>query len=230
MVVEVFSDIACPWCYIGKTRFERALARYEHAGEVQVVWRSFQLSPDAPTREPGLTVDYLADKYGVGRDGALAMMERVTEVAASEGLEFHLPKAVAANTFDAHRVTHLAAERGLGREVMGRLMRAYQSEGENVADHETLTRLATEAGLAAQDVRDTLASSAYVEAVEADLSLARRYGVTGVPFFVFDAKAAISGAQPTELFLSALRQFGPQVPVLQRVGADDDAVCGPDGC
>src|SRR5690554_4047820 len=182
MRVEVFSDIACPWCYIGKTRFERALERYEHAGEVEVVWRSFQLTPDAPVSDPGLTVDHLAEKYGVSRDGALAMMERATREAASEGLEFHLDVALTANTFDAHRVTHLAAARGLVREVMERLMRAYQSEGANVADRETLVRLAAEAGLPADDVRDALASGAYADAVLADLDLARRYGVTGVPF------------------------------------------------
>ncbi len=229
MRVEVFSDIACPWCYLGKVRFERALARYEHAGEVEVVWRSFQLSPDAPVDGAGLVVDHLAERYGVGREGALAMMDRVTRLAAAEGLEYHLELSVAANTFDAHRVTHLAAERGLGREVMERLMRAYQSEGANVADRETLARLAAQAGLAADDVRDALSSGAYADAVLADMDLARRYGVTGVPFFVFDASAAVSGAQPTELFLAALRQLGPQRPPPPAVAGAEGAARDPEG-
>jgi len=210
MRVEVFSDIACPWCYIGKTRFERALAEYEHAAEVEVVWRSFQLDPDAPAESPGLTVDHLAAKYGVSRERALAMMDTATQAAASDGLEFRLDRAVAANTFDAHRVAHLAVARGLGPRVMERLMRAYQSDGENVADPDTLVRLAAEAGLPEDDVRAVLASDAYADAVHADQRLARAYGVTGVPFFVFDAAHAVSGAQPTELFLAALRQLGPQ--------------------
>jgi len=229
MRVEVFSDIACPWCYIGKTRFERALARYERAGEVEVVWRSFQLAPDAPVADPEPTADHLARKYGVSREGALAMMDRVTREAASEGLEFHLERSLAASTFDAHRVVHLAAARGRGREVMERLMRAYQSEGANVSDRDTLVRLAGEAGLPAEDVREALESGAYADAVEADLDLARRYGVTGVPFFVFDAAAAVSGAQPTEVFLSVLRRLGPQGTPLRTV-AEDGAACGPDGC
>ena len=180
--------------------------------------------------EFALPVNAAAELPVLTAERALEMMRQVTEVAASEGLEFHLERAVAANTFDAHRVTHLAAARGLGRPVMERLMRAYQSEGENVADRETLARLAAEADLPAEDVRATLASGAYADAVEADLERARRYGVSGVPFFVFDASAAVSGAQPTELFLSALRQLGPQRPALRVLEGAEDAACGPDGC
>ncbi|HEX7002376.1 MAG TPA: DsbA family oxidoreductase [Trueperaceae bacterium] len=210
MKVEIFSDIACPWCYIGKTRFERALASYEHRDAVQVVWRSFQLDPDAPQREPGSTVDHLAHKYGISRDRALAMMDGASQVAAEEGLEFHLDRALTANTFDAHRVAHLAAAMGKGREVMERLMRAYQAEGANVADHDTLVELAAAAGLDEREVRQALESGAYADAVEADLDRAAAYGVTGVPFFVFDQTHGASGAQPTEFFLAALRQLGPR--------------------
>lgn len=210
MKVEIFSDIACPWCYIGKTRFEKALGKYEHADAVEVVWRSFQLDPSAPTHDPGTTASHLARKYGVSEERALGMMGAATQAAAEDGLEFHLDRALSANTFDAHRVTHLGVAKGRGREVMERLMRAYQRDGENVADHDTLVRLAAEAGLEAEDVREALSSGAYADAVEADFEKARAYGVSGVPFFVFDEKHGASGAQPVEFFLAALRQLGPQ--------------------
>ena len=223
MKVEIFSDIACPWCYIGKTRFEEALARYEHADAVEVVWRSFQLDPNAPTTDPGTTVAHLAHKYGVSEDRALAMMDNATQAAADAGLEFHLDKALSANTFDAHRVAHLAVAKGVGRAVMERLMRAYQSDGANVADHETLVALAVDGGLEEADVRDALASGAYSDAVEADFSRASAYGVTGVPFFVFDETHGASGAQPAEFFLSALRQLGPQDGQPDPLDAQDGA-------
>ena len=231
MKVEIFSDIACPWSYIGKTRFEDALSRYEHAQAVEVVWRSFQLDPSAPTEDPGTTVAHLAHKYGVSEDRALAMMENATRAAAEDGLEFHLDRALSANTFDAHRVAHLAVAKGLGREVMERLMRAYQSDGANVANHDTLVALAAQAGLDETDVKEALASGAFADAVEADFARARAYGVNGVPFFVFDETHGASGAQPAEFFLSALRQLGPQHAPLQSLrGADQSVECGPEGC
>lgn len=229
MKVEIFSDIACPWCYIGKTRFERALSNYEHADAVEVVWRSFQLDPHAPTRDPGTTVDHLAHKYGVSRERALAMMDTATRVAAEEGLEFHLARALTANTFDAHRVAHIAAARGKAREVIARLMRAYQSEGANLADRGTLVALAAEAGLDETEVREALASGAYADAVEADLDRAAAYGVTGVPFFVFDETHGASGAQPAEFFLAALRQLGPQVDQIDSPGIGEPSEQGDDG-
>lgn len=213
MKIEIWSDIACPWCYVGKVRFEKALDAYEHADEVDVVWRSFQLQPDAPRANPGLTAAHLAEKYGVGLAQAHEMMARVTAVAAEEGLEFHLERALAANTFDAHRLVHLAATHGdLAKGVMMRLMHAYQSEGANVADHETLVGLAAEVGLDEAAARQALAGEAHAEDVRADFARGRAFGVSGVPFFVIDEKHGISGAQPTELFLRALRQLGPGQP------------------
>ncbi|MBX3141114.1 MAG: DsbA family oxidoreductase [Trueperaceae bacterium] len=229
MKVEIWSDIACPWCYIGKTRFEKALAAYEHAGEVEVVWRSFELQPDAPRKAAGGTAEHLMAKYGRSRAQVLEMMERVSEVAASEGLEFHLDKGVAANTFDAHRLVHYGTSVGRGEAVMRRLMRAYQSEGEDLSDHAALARLAVEAGLEESGVREVLASDAFSDAVRADERRARTLGVDGVPFFVFDEAHGVSGAQPTEFFLSALRQLGPQVKPLTMHGAEGP-VCDEDGC
>ena len=210
MKIEIWSDIACPWCYIGKARFEKALAAYEYADEVEVSWRSFQLQPDAPRENPALTAAHLAEKYGVGLSQAHEMMSRASEVAAEEGLEFHLDKALAANTFDAHRLVHFAESRGLGKAMMTRLMQAYQSEGANVADRETLIGFAEEVGLDRDATGQMLASDAFAAEVRADFERGRAFGVSGVPFFVIDERHGISGAQPTELFLRALRQLGPQ--------------------
>ncbi len=233
MVIEIWSDIACPWCYIGKTRFEAALQQYEHKDAVQVVWRSYELQPNGPKTNPKTTVENLMEKYGRSHAEVMEMMANVTEVAAGEGLEYHLDKALAANTFDAHRLIHLASERGLGHAAMTRFMQAYQSEGENLADEATLVRLAIEAGLEEQDVRRVLGSDEYAAAVRADEQRARSVGVNGVPFFVIDEAHGISGAQPTEFFLEALRQLGPKtqpVTLLQPVGVSADGSCTDDGC
>jgi len=230
MVVEIWSDIACPWCYIGKVRFEKALAAYEHRGAVEVVWRSFELQPEAPRADPEPTARHLMAKYGRSHADVLAMLERVTEVAASEGLEYHLERGLAANTFDAHRLVHLGTSLGKGEGVMRRLMQAYQGEGADVSDQETLVRLAVEAGLGEEDVRRVLGSDAFADDVRADERRARSLGVNGVPFFVFDELHGVSGAQPTDYFLAALRQLGPQArPVTVLGGAGGDA-CGADGC
>lgn len=213
MKIEIWSDIACPWCYIGKARFEKALADYEHADEVEVSWRSFQLQPDAPRENPVLTAAHLAEKYGVGLSQAHEMMARASEVAAEEGLEFHLDKALAANTFDAHRLVHFAESRGHGKAMMARLMQAYQSEGANVADHQTLLGMAEEVGLDRDPAARMLAGDEFTAEVLADFERGRAFGVSGVPFFVIDERHGISGAQPTELFLRALRQLGPQAEV-----------------
>ncbi len=232
MKIEIWSDIACPWCYIGKVRFEKALAAYEHANEVEVIWRSYQLQPDAPKVNAPTTVENLMQKYGRSQEQVLEMMRNVTEVAAGEGIEYHLDRAVASNTLDAHRLTKLAESKGVGQPVMERLMQAYQSEGANVADPETLVRLGAEGGLDEADVRAMLASDDFVAEFHADVQRARSIGVNGVPFFVIDEQHGVSGAQPTEFFLSALQQLGPQKPKLKlvEVAGDDAAACGPDGC
>ena len=210
MRVEIFSDIACPWCYIGKRRFQRALEEYEHTDQVEVVWRSFELDPNAPKHETGLTLDKLVKKYGVDREEALRMLAGATEQAATVGLEFNLEEAREANTLDAHRLTHLAAAAGLQEEMLEALMKAYQVDGEYLGSHETLERLAVKAGLDRDAVRDLLAGDAYADAVREDELRARRLGVNGVPFFVFDETSGISGAQSSEYFLQALEQLGPR--------------------
>ncbi|MEQ4304898.1 DsbA family oxidoreductase [Plantactinospora sp. B6F1] len=205
MQLEVWSDIVCPWCYLGKRRLETALGQFAHADEVEVVWRSFQLDPSYPKGKPQPVPEALRAKLGASPAQVAAMQEHVTSLAAEEGLDYHLDRSIMANTFDAHRLTHLARPYGLGTELHERLMRANLVEGENVDDAETLVRLATEVGVPAEAARRVLAGDEYAKDVEADIAQARAFGASGVPFFVLDRRYGISGAQPVEAFLSALR-------------------------
>ncbi len=199
MKIEVWSDIVCPWCYIGKRRLESALADFDHA--VDVEWRSFQLDPTFPRGTAIPVYEGLAQKFG---GDVRAMTERVTELAAVEGLHYDYDHAVMVNTFDAHRLTHHAKAQGLGGEMHERLMRAQLVEGETVNDVDTLVRLAEDIGV--EGAREVLTSDRYTSDVEADIREARLLGATGVPFFVLDRKYGVSGAQPVEVFASALRQ------------------------
>ena len=228
MHVEIWSDIACPWCYVGKRRFEAALAQFEHAEEVTVTWRSFELDPSAPAERDEDAAGHLAAKYGRTREQALEMNRHMTEVAAGEGLDFRFDRLRLGNTFDAHRLVHLGASCGLQDAVKERLFRAYLGEGESMADRATLQRLGVEAGLAEDEVRDLLAGDRFAADVREDERTAGSLGISAVPFFVVDRAIAASGAQPPELLLQLLRQGWerrPQVPVV--VGGE---ACGPDGC
>jgi predicted DsbA family dithiol-disulfide isomerase len=235
MQVEIWSDVVCPWCYIGKRRFESALASFEHEDEVEVVWRSFELDPRAPQERTGDYASRLAKKYGMSEDRAMASLHHMTDVAAEEGLEFDFARTRAGNTFDAHRVLHLALERG-GPEVQGaakeRFLQAYFTEGEAIGDPDVLVRLAGEAGLDEADVKDALAGDAYAEHVRADESAAEELGISGVPFFLVDRKFAVSGAQSVEVFTRALeRAWAKSHPVIEVIGdaADGDA-CDDGSC
>jgi predicted DsbA family dithiol-disulfide isomerase len=202
MKVEIWSDVVCPWCYIGKRRFERAVERFD--GEVEVVWRSFELDPDAPaTREHGAS-EHLAAKYGMSIEQAEASHAQMTELAAQEGLEYHFEKARGGNSFDAHRLIHLATAHGKQAEAQERVMRAYFTEGVAIGDRVALIELGAELGLG--DARAALESDAYADAVREDETLARRIGIQGVPFFVFDRRYGLSGAQPAEVMLQALEK------------------------
>ena len=206
MLVEVWSDIVCPWCYIGKRRFERALERFERRDEVEIVWRSFELDPRAPrTLGIGLT-EMLASKYRVSSAQAAAMNARVTEEARKEGLDYRLEVARPGNTFDAHRLTHLAATVGLRAALVERFMHAYFAEGAEIGDADTLVRLAAETGVDAGAARAALAGDDYAADVRADEARAQALGVNGVPFFAFDERFGVSGAQPVDVLLGALRE------------------------
>jgi predicted DsbA family dithiol-disulfide isomerase len=231
MRVEIWSDVVCPWCYVGKRRFESALACYPSAADVEVVWRSFELDPKAPAADDVDLVEHLAAKYGVSRDEARAMNARVTEVAAAEGLAFRLDRARRGNTFDAHRLIHLAAASGLQDAMEEGLMAAYFTEGEPVSDHDALVRRAVAVGLDEAEARRLLAGDAYAAEVRADEADARRLGITSVPFFVVDRRYGIAGAQPADVLLGALRQAWEERSPLEPVSAPGPAgdACGPDG-
>ena len=206
MDVEIWSDIACPWCYIGKRRFEAALAQFEHRDEVRVTWRSFELDPDAPHERSGDRAERLARKYGMSVEQARAAEQQLTAVAAGEGLDFRFDIARSGSTFDAHRIVHLAGDHGLQDAIKERLLRAYFSEGELVGDHDTLVRLAVEVGLAEDEVRDTLAGERFAELVRDDEREAGQLGISAVPTFVVDRALGVSGAQPPEALLELLQR------------------------
>ena len=194
MQVEIWSDVVCPWCYIGKRRFEQALAGFAGRDDVEVRWRSYELDPAAPPVGVDVT-EHLAAKYGVSRGEAAAMQHRVTQAAAGEGLEYHLDRAQRGNSFDAHRLLHLAATVGRQDELKERLLRAYFTEGEAIGDRATLRRLAVEAGLPGPEVDDVLAGDRFAPEVRADQATAEQLGCRGVPFFVVDRRFGVAGAQ-----------------------------------
>jgi len=230
--VEIWSDVVCPWCAIGKSRFEAAVERFEHGDQVEVVWRSFELDPTAPHRHEGDLVERLASKYGMSREQAEASQAHLTTMAADEGLDFHFERAQSGNTFDAHRLLHLAGEHGRQGELKDRLFRAYFTEGEPIGDPATLRRLAVEVGLDPAAVDAVLAGDTYAEAVRADEAEASALGVSGVPFFVVDRRFGVSGAQPADLLLDVLQQAWVDQPPLTMVAAGADAAdaCDADGC
>lgn len=206
MQVEIWSDVICPWCYIGKRRFETALAGFARRESVNVVWRSFELDPNAPLQYTETLEEMLSRKYGVSPQEAAAMNARVTALAREAGLEYRLAHARPGNTFDTHRLLHFATARQLGDRATERIMRAYFSEGLAIGDHAALARLAPEFGIAESEALALLDSDAYSGAVRADEARAAGFGIAGVPFFVFDERTGISGAQPVAAFAGALQQ------------------------
>ncbi len=206
MRVEIWSDVVCPWCYVGKRRFESALAGFPHRAEVEVVWRSFELDPQAPQERLGDYAVMLAAKYGVPVEQGQQMIDTMTAAAAAEGLDFHFGIARVGNTFDAHRLLHLAHERGVQDALKERLLLATFSEGEPIGNASTLSRLAVDTGLDVEEVAAVLASERYGEQVRADERQARAHGISGVPFFVVDGRLGVSGAQPPEVLRALLEQ------------------------
>ncbi len=255
MRIDVWSDILCPFCHVGRRHLELALEQFEHADEIGVVWHSFMLDASAPTQDPRPMPQLISEKYGTSVGDAVAQHERMAADAAEVGLDFQWEKVVAGNSFDAHRLIHFARAEGREDEVAERVMRAWYSEGASIGDHDTLVRLAVEAGLEEDAVRALLAGDDHGIDVRTDVALATQIGINAVPTFVLDQKYAVSGAQPVEVMLDALRQVwdlqGTE-PEAQEAGgcgggccggacgtdpaATDDAVtdqgcgCGGDGC
>ncbi|MDP9779149.1 putative DsbA family dithiol-disulfide isomerase [Nakamurella flavida] len=231
--IDIWSDVVCPWCYIGKRRFETAVAAFPHADELQIRWHSFQLDPSAPAEEAGTQAERLSAKYGTGLAQAEKMLTDMTGTAAAEGLDFHFDRLCGGNTFDAHRLLHLAWARGVQSDLEERLFDATFSRGLPVGDHATLTELAVEAGLDRDEVSAVLAGDDYATDVRADLAQARQFGITGVPFFVIDGKYGVSGAQPAELLGQALTQAWSErqpAPLAMVAAAGSAPGCEGDSC
>ena len=239
MKIEIWSDIACPWCYIGKRRFEDALDGFAHRDDVDVQWRSFQLDPSLPDHFDGTETEYLSQMKGMPAAQVRQMFDHVTEQAAGVGLNYDFDSIVVANSFTAHRFLHFAKTRGLMSEAKEMLLSGHFEQGRDIGDVDYLAEVGSEIGLDPGEVHRVLATDEFSDEVRADISEARSLGANGVPFFVIDRKYGISGAQPAEVFSQALETAwdeGQKLTVLagtpQSAGKDfaDGAACGPDGC
>lgn len=229
MQIDIWSDIACPWCYIGKRRLETALTDHPQRDDIQVTWHSYQLDPSLPEHYEGTEADYLASRKGMPVEQVREMFGHVAEQAAGEGLAYDFDRLVVANSARAHELLHLAKERGLGNDVKEALLSGHFEHGLDIGDVDALVRVGVAAGLDEGEVRASLADGRYEAAVAADIDLARQIGVTGVPFVVVDMKYAVSGAQPPELFREVVdKALAERTPAVQVVQSGD--VCGPDGC
>lgn len=220
MKIEIWSDIACPWCYVGKRRFTRALESFSHRDDVEIVWRSFELDPTAPKQHGLPQAELLARKYGVSIEQATAMDANMAAEGRKEGLDLRFDRVQVGNTFDAHRLIHFATTKERGAEMVERLFAAYFTDGAAVADADVLARLATDVGLDADATRIMLTGTMFADAVRADEERARHFGITGVPFFAVDERYGISGAQQPEVILDTLRQAWDEMTAV----ADDSVV------
>jgi len=237
MKIEIWSDVACPWCYIGKRRFEAALAEFPHRDEVEVQWRSYQLDPSLPEHYDGTELDYLSTRKGMAPEQVAQMFDHVAAQAKGEGLNYRFDAVVVANSFTAHRLIHLAAAHGRQDAAKERLLSDHFEHGKDIGSRDYLTSLGAELGLAAADVEELFSTDKYADDVRHDFSEARALGISGVPFFVIDRKFGLSGAQPAATFTMALEQAWQDSHPLVMVSADglaagdaDGDTCGPDGC
>lgn len=206
MEVNIWSDVRCPFCYIGKRKFEAALEQFPHKDEVKVVWKSFQLDPTIKTRPEMNTVDYFVQAKGVSHEQAEQMLGGASQMAKDVGLDFNLKDSVVANSFDAHRLIQMAKSKGLGNQIKEALLKAHFEETKNIDDKEFLVEVGSSIGMDPTEVKEMLASDAFEYEVNQDEMEARNIGVRGVPFFVFDNKYAVSGAQATDAFLQTLEK------------------------
>jgi predicted DsbA family dithiol-disulfide isomerase len=238
MLVEIWSDIVCPWCYIGKRRFESALARFEHADQVEVQWRSFELDPNAPFRRSGDMAHHLAAKYGMTVEDATERLHHMDQMAAQEGLRYDLARSQGGNTFAAHRLIHLGYQNGpaTGAALKEALLHAYFVDLRPISEPDALMEVGIAAGLDPDEVTDLLESDRFAAEVRHDEAEAAALGCTGVPFFVFDRAFAVPGAQDSETFLITLRRAWdrshPTLEVLPvpAAGQADEGVCSDDSC
>lgn len=229
MKVDIWSDIACPWCFIGKRRFEAGLRDFAHAEDVEITWHSYQLDPSLPERFDGTEVEYLSDRKGMPREQVEQMIEHVRGQAAAEGLHYDFDNLVVANSMRGHHLLHLAARHGVADAVKEALLSAHFEHGIDIGDPASLVDIGVQHGLDATEIRAALEDPQVRSEVEQDFAQARAYGIQGVPFFVIDAKFGVSGAQPAQTFTGALEQaWQAQHPLVMQHA--EGAVCGPDGC
>lgn len=231
--VQIWSDIMCPFCYIGKRRIEDALQLFEHSAAVDIEWKSFQLDPSFIASEEDSLVEHLAEKYRKDTDWAQQMLDNMTQNAKNSGLDFHFEKAVMANSLNAHRLLHLAKKHKLANELEESLFKAYLTDGKNVNDLEVLAELGLEVGLTAEEIKQVLHSNAYTNEVQHDINEAQSIGVQGVPFFVFDNKYSVSGAQDSETFVKTLEkvwQEGAFDSEITRTNNNAENSCDSKGC
>ncbi|SMX68163.1 Predicted dithiol-disulfide isomerase, DsbA family [Brevibacterium sp. 239c] len=248
MKIEIWSDIACPWCFIGKRRFETALDGFAHRDDVEVEWRSYQLDPSLPDQYAGTETEYLSQAKGLPADQVRQMFDHVTAQAADEGLDYDFDSIVVANSFTAHRFLHLAKTRGVMSQAKEELLSGHFEKGRNIGDVDYLAEVAQSVGIDADETRRILATDEYTAEVKADIAEAQALGANGVPFFVIDRKYGISGAQPPEVFSQALATAwgesqkltvlagggsGSETATSGKGGGEtfhDGAVCGSEGC
>lgn len=231
MKIEIWSDVACPWCYIGKRRFEAALAEFPHRDAVDVTWRSYQLDPTLPEHYDGTELEYLSTRKGMPPQQVSQMFDHVARQAKDEGLDYHFDKVVVANSFTAHRLIHLAAAHGKQDAAKERLLSDHFEHGKDIGSREYLVSLGQDLGIDAGEVEELFATDKYADDVRFDFEEGRSLGISGVPFFVIDRKFGLSGAQPAATFTAALNQAWQDANPLALVNAGDGGdACGPDGC
>lgn len=231
--IQIWSDIMCPFCYIGKRRIEGALAQFKHSDAVEIEWKSFQLDANFIASPNDTIIEHLAEKYRKDSDWAQEMIDNMTQNAKNSGLDFHFEKAILANSYNAHRLLQLAKKNGLGNELKELLFKAYLTDGENVDDLKTLSKLAQEVGLSRSTVEEVLHTNAFGKEVQDDIEMAHKIGVQGVPFFVFDNKYAVSGAQHEDTFVKTLEKVWEEGNFVQHISlleTQEGENCGIEGC
>jgi len=229
MRIDIWSDVVCPWCAIGKAHLAEALGSFDHADEVVIRWHSFELDPSAPAVRTGNYAGMIARKYGMDTEQAQAMVDQMTARGEAVGVDFRFDRVQPGNTFDAHRVIHLGSLRGIQTEVKSRMLKGYLADGEAIGLPEVVHRLGVEAGLDPDEVTAVLETDAFADDVRADELLASQLQITGVPFFVFDGRLAVAGAQPPEVLLEVLqRAWSEREPELEVIAEGE--ICGPEGC
>jgi predicted DsbA family dithiol-disulfide isomerase len=232
MRIDIWSDFVCPFCYIGKRKLEKALKQFKHREEVELVFRSYQLDPTAKRDNDEHLYDVLAKKYGMNREKAKEMSNQITVQAKEEGLDFNFDTSIRTNTADAHRLAHFAYEQGKGLELTERLLKAYFTDSLHIGDHEVLSDLAQEVGMDKVEALNVLKSTKFIDIIKQDQQEGTNIGVQGVPFFVFDHRYAVSGAQPTHVFLEVLEKVKEEKSKLTIIenNTNESAHCTDESC